>query len=115
MTHSALFRRMTAAATVALVSAPSAMADPADGYFDHHGMMGWGGWFFGPLTLLLVLALLIGAVVVITRLAGSNQGGSNQGGSPGAPQDRSLTILRERFARGEITREEFEAAKKVLD
>ena len=111
MTRSTLPRRTAAAASVALIAAASApvMADPGDGRFDHHGMMGWGGWFFGPLMMVLIVALLVGAVLAIVRLIGSGPGQSS-----GTPPDRSQAIPRERFARGEITREEFEAAKKVL-
>ena len=79
-------------------------------YFDHGEMMGWSGWFYGPMMMVIFFGLLVGAVVLIVRLIGGDQRGDN------APRrDRAHAILRERFAHGEITREEFEAARKVLD
>ena len=98
------------AALPMMLAAGAPQADPADGrYFDHMGMMGWGGWFYGPLMMVVFFALLVGAVLLIVRLLGadSRDGGTGRG-------DGALQILRERFAKGEITREEFEEAKKVL-
>ena len=100
---------MFAALSMSL-AAGAALADPTDGrYFDHMGMMGWGGWFYGPLMMVVFFALLVGAVLLIVRLLGTD---SRDGGT--GPGDRAVQILRERFAKGEITREEFEEAKKVL-
>ena len=92
------------------LTAGAALADPTDGrYFDHMGMMGWGGWFYGPLMMVVFFALLVGAVLLIIRLLD----GDSRDGKTGSG-DTALRILRERFAKGEITREEFEDAKKVL-
>jgi putative membrane protein len=88
-----------------------AQADPGDGrYYDHYGMMGWGGWFYGPVMMLLFFALLVGAVVLVVRLLGSDtlRNGAQQ-------EDRAHAILRERFAKGEITKEEFDTSRKALD
>lgn len=78
--------------------------------FDHGEMMGWGGWFFGPIMMVTFFALLVGAVVLIVRIldTGARGTGADQG-------DRARAILRERFAKGEISKEEYEAAAKVLD
>ena len=69
-------------------------------------MMWWGGgWYsmiFGPLIMILVLALVIIAVVLLVRWAG--------GPWPGAAVQRErspLDLLKERYARGEIDREEY--------
>jgi uncharacterized membrane protein len=51
--------------------------------------------------------LVVWAVMTITRSADR---GTMQGPSRPTPND----ILRERFARGEISEQEFEQAKKVL-
>jgi putative membrane protein len=95
----------------AALMSPAAQAEPSGGrYYDHYGMMGWGGWFYGPVMMLLFFALLVGAVVLVVRLF------SSDALRPGAKQeDRVQAILRERFAKGEITKEEFEASRKVLD
>jgi putative membrane protein len=68
---------------------------------------GWGmtgvGWF----GMMLFWVLVIVAVVFLVR--------SFEGFWPRLPRaDRSLEIARERFAKGELTREEFEAVKKSL-
>jgi putative membrane protein len=71
-------------------------------YFYHGwgmGMMGWG-W----LVSLVVLILLVWMVVKLT----------NQGSSSQSKSDSALNILRERYARGEIDKEEFDAKKKDL-
>ncbi len=103
--------RLTGAAIFAALWAGMAQADPAGiPYAGHYGMMGWSGWIFGPLMMLLFFALLVGAAVLLIRLLGGDLG------RPGAPGgDRAQEILRERFARGEIGREEFEAARAALN
>ena len=99
------------AASTSLMMPLVALADPADGrYYGHYGMMGWGGWFYGLLSLVIFIALVVGAVVLIVKLLG---GGANFAG--GQQHDKALAILRERFARGEITQEEFETTKKALE
>jgi putative membrane protein len=92
-------------------AASVATADPAEGrYYDHYGMMGWGGWIFGPIMMVIFFALLVGAIVVAARLLGGDTY------RPGGTQnDKALSILRERYARGEMTQDEFESAKKVLE
>jgi len=100
------------AVSAALLAAGTALADPADGrVWDYHGMMGWGGWFYGPIMMVIFFALLIGAVVLILRLLGV---GTSSGPASGNGEDRALQILRERFARGEISEEEYRKARDVL-
>jgi putative membrane protein len=69
-----------------------------------------GGWGFGMmLVMLLFLALIIVGVVFVVR--SFSEGGrtpSLHGGS------RALDILDERFARGEIDREEYEERRRTL-
>lgn len=77
-------------------------------------MMGWNGggwgWGFGFISMFLFWALLIVAVVALIRWTTSASGhGWAAGGG-----DRALELLRERYARGEIGREEFEAKKQDL-
>ena len=78
------------------------------GYGPH--MMSWGGgWYgmvFGPLIMILVLAVVIAAAVLLVR----GLGGPWPGMAPphSAPSDRTpLDTLKERYARGEIDREEY--------
>jgi len=75
-------------------------------------MGGWGGlwWPFMLIPLLLwgvFLSLLVWlAVRVISRGRGAAR--------PGAPVDSAEEILRERFARGDISAEEYEESMKAL-
>jgi len=80
-----------------------------------HGHM-WDGWGWGPMIFGPVfMVLLLGGIVVAIVLALRWLGGGPAGGAA-APQagKTPLDILKERFARGEIDKEEFEARKRVL-
>jgi putative membrane protein len=75
-------------------------------------MMGWGGTMFGGLMMLLFWGLIIVLLVLLVR---SLSGGGTQ--SPSQSQHSStaaLDILKERYARGEINKEEYEERKKTL-
>jgi putative membrane protein len=63
---------------------------------------GWGGMWLGPLFMIIPLVLLIVAVVALVRWMGG--GGGNGGGRVRTARD----ILDERYARGEIDREEYQ-------
>ena len=80
-------------------------------------MMGWGGgWYamiLGPLFMILFLAVLVALAVILVRWLG--------GPWPGIypphqlpPANTPLDILKERFARGEIDKAEFEDRRRVL-
>jgi len=73
------------------------------------GMMwGWGYGFFGWLMMLLFWALIIaGAVLVIRWLV-------DQTRSPALGSETALDVLKRRYAKGEITKEQFEAMKRDL-
>jgi putative membrane protein len=75
------------------------------------GSMGWGtGWgLFGALNMVLWWALIILGIIVLARWLFA--GGSRRR-APGG--DRALEVLRERYARGEIDRDEFEKRKHDL-
>lgn len=93
-----------------------AAAAPAEPYAWGPGMMeggGWSGMIFGPLLMILVLAVVIAVAVLLVRLV---SGLWQPSGAPHYPQPgRSpLDILKERFARGEIEKEEFEERRRVL-
>ncbi len=96
---------MSAIGMLAL-SAPIALADSGENY-SMHGM-GAGGWIFGPLMMILMIALIVGVVILVLRWMGIADGSGNR-------RDRAVDILNERFARGEIDPEEFENRKRALD
>ena len=75
---------------------------------------GWPGMFFGPLFMLLLFAGIVIAVAVVIRWLVV---GGSRGADPSLrlPHNTSLDILKERFARGEIDKDEFEERRKVLE
>jgi putative membrane protein len=78
-------------------------------YYGHHMWDGgWGGMFFGPFFMILLLAVVVAAVVLVLRWLGPSPGHHAGGGKT------ALDILKERFARGEIDKEEFEERRRVL-
>ncbi|WP_226893373.1 SHOCT domain-containing protein [Nisaea sediminum] len=92
------------ASAAAVAAAFPANADPADGYGYHPMMM--GGWFMGPFMMLLFVVILIAAALFAAR---------HFSFAPKGDGDKALAILRERFARGEIDKEEFEQRRKLLE
>ncbi len=76
---------------------------------------GWGWMLFGGLTMVLFWGGLIALIVLAVRgLTGSG----NQGRSGELPELRvtpnALEILKTRYAKGEISQEEFEQIRKDL-
>jgi putative membrane protein len=78
-------------------------------------MMGWGGggyaMILGPFLMILFLAVLVALAAILARWLGW----------PGTypphqlpPARTALDILKERFARGEIDKTEFEDRRRVL-
>ncbi|MGE0775682.1 MAG: SHOCT domain-containing protein [Sphingomonadaceae bacterium] len=67
---------------------------------------GWSGMILGPIFMIAVLALVIAAAIFLVRWLG----GSEQH----QPVRTPLVILKERFARGEIDKEEFEERRRIL-
>ena len=112
--------RFVAVAGAALAIVPGvawaqALAD-AERYAWGPHMMWWGGgWamIFGPLFMILFLAVLIAVVVLLVRwLGGPRQGTMPPHHTP--PSRTPLDILKDRFARGEIDKDEFEERRRVL-
>ncbi len=76
------------------------------------GMMGGFGWgWFMPVFGILFLGLIIWAVIALVRGV-SQPGGSDSGSSH---PDSALEVLKKRYARGEIDKEEYEGKKKDLE
>jgi putative membrane protein len=91
-----------AAAIAASLAAVSARAQ-GPGPWQMHDWMGWGwgGMWLGPLFMIALLALLIAGIVALVRWIG---GGSDAGGRVRTARE----ILDERYACGEIDREEYQ-------
>ncbi len=71
-----------------------------------------GGWmFFGPLTMMVIIAAIV--VVVVLKVRGG--AGTGYGAAPHPPPGGTpLDILKERFVRGEIDAAEFEERRQTL-
>jgi putative membrane protein len=86
------------------------------GYNMGPGMMGgWGGggWFGGIFMIIFWILIIVGLVFFIKWLVQSTKGHSSSGGLPDS-SSRALDILKERYARGEINKQEFEEKKRDL-
>ena len=82
-------------------------------YYGSHMMWngGWYGMFFGPLLMIIFIGIAVVVVVLLVRWLG----GSTRGIGSYIPSVRDpLDILKERFACGEIDKQEFEERRKVL-
>lgn len=77
--------------------------------YGHH--MWDGGWFFGPVMMVLVIAAIVALVVLIVRWLGA----SGSGSTPATPEKTPLDVLKHRFARGEIDQKEFEERRRALE
>ena len=72
------------------------------------GMMGgFGFMFLMPVLWLVVVGLIVWGVVAAVRRPG-------EGDRTSRSSDAPLEILKRRYARGEVTKEEFDARKKDL-
>lgn len=108
------------AAAVVLFLCPAAgwaqTPGPEDSYRYGPNMMWGGGWygmFLGPFFMILLLVAVIAAVALASRWFAAPWHGQSSSHHP--PFGRApLDILKERYARGEIDKEEYEERRRVL-
>ena len=83
-----------------------------EGWHMGPGMMGgWGmGWFGGIFMIIFWILILVGLVLVIRWLIQS----TSKKGDIGQRGSRAIDILKERYARGEIDKAQFEDMKRDL-
>jgi putative membrane protein len=80
------------------------------------GMMDWGhwgygmGWFWTIIMVVFWIAVIVGIIFLIRWFVIS----TSAGGRAVRSEDSPLEILKRRYARGEINKEEFEEKKKDL-
>lgn len=79
-----------------------------------HGIWGWGWMIFGSLLMVFFWGGLIALVVLAVRglTGGSQRQRSDR--AEAAPSGNALDIVQIRYAKGEITREEFEQIRDDL-
>ena len=77
------------------------------------GMMGWGlmSWF-GPWGMILFWVLIVLLIVWLVKGLGSSKGST---GAVKPAEESALGILKRRYARGEINKEEYLEKKKDLE
>jgi putative membrane protein len=100
----------TAGAAVFLATVPAGAQERAMGWRWGTHPMFWMGGAWGVVMMLMMLVVwgvVIGAIVLGLRSLVN----------PGRPSrsDQALEILRERYARGEISSQEFEAKRRDLE
>ena len=68
----------------------------------------WGFWWFGPIFMLIFWVLVIVGIVALIKWIGS------QSRIEGRTEESAMDILKKRYAKGEISKEEFEEKKKDI-
>ncbi len=90
-----------------LLMMPTTLLAQQWGRGDYGPHMMWGdGMYFGPIMTLVFIAVIVFIVMSLVRWLSANK--------PESSQSSALDILRERFAKGEIDKEEYEERRKIL-
>ena len=94
-----------------------AQTDGPAGWYHHMGygfghMMGWGWGMYGGIRMILFWILLIAiALFLLRRFSGGWEYPRN---GTSSAQSSALEILKQRYAKGEISKEEYEERKRTL-
>lgn len=110
-----MLRVLKAAMSIMLIVFASgiATAQPAsERDFWWHPAWGWGQMMFGGLMMIVFWGGIIVLIILLVRWIGVGIGDSRDS-APKRP--RALEILQERFARGEIDKQEYEERKQILE
>ncbi len=95
-------------ALISLAAAAQAQVQSEPTYYPHMWGDGWGSMMiFGPLMMFFFIALIVVVVVLAVRWLGGTAVAAPAGRTP-------LDILKERFARGDIDKAEFEERRRTL-
>ena len=95
-----------------LLWATSSLAQPADDWnrWGHMMSWGWGHMMFGGVMMIVFWGGIILLVVLLVRSFGSGK----SGGLNAPPRTTPFDILKERFAKGEIDKKEYDERRKAL-
>jgi putative membrane protein len=85
-------------------------------------MMGnyWGGGYgfmgglFGPLFMIIFWVVIIWAIIAVVRAFTNGHPCGGHREHRGHEEDQAMKTLRDRYAKGEISKEQFEQMKKDL-
>ncbi|MBT4889431.1 MAG: hypothetical protein HON65_07760 [Rhodospirillales bacterium] len=106
-------RILTVSASVLALIPLFALQAYADGFgmMSHHGEdMGWGHMLFGSLMMILLFGGLLFVIAFAVRWINGNSAIKTN-----LTNERTaMDILNERFARGEIEKEDYEERKRIL-
>lgn len=106
--------RLAASLFLSLLVATPALAQEApsrfpDGSYWMHGWHGgWGMTLFGPLFMIFFIGSIVALTIWLVRGAGGYSPPHHRGRDP-------IDILKDRFARGEIDKDEYEERRKILE
>ncbi|MDO8144891.1 MULTISPECIES: SHOCT domain-containing protein [unclassified Isoptericola] len=75
--------------------------------------MGWM-WLVWPLIVVGVVLVVLAVVLAVRSSGNSRGGGQAPPATPGRPPSRAEEILDERYARGELTDEEYQDRRRRL-
>jgi putative membrane protein len=86
-------------------------------YVGHAASLGFWGFGLGWLLTLLFWILIIGLLVALFEGAFGSSGRTSpdQPSTPKRSTDQALAILRERYARGDISQDQFSRMRQDLD
>lgn len=111
--------RSVAASVAGLAMGLAAAGAQAQGHYGYgrgHYGDGWSGsghMLFGGFGMILLLVIVVAVIVLLVRWLGPGAHPS-AGAHYGPPAKTALDILKERFARGEIDKDEFEDRRRTL-
>ena len=91
------------------VAAIAQQPEPWSGYW-HMWPGAWGMWWLMP--FIGLIAVTVCAALLLLRVSGSR--GKELAGPQADPTASAMQILNERFARGDIARQEYEERKRAL-
>ena len=92
----------------------AARAQPSQDHpYGWHGGGDWGHMIFGPLMMLVFVAVVIVVVVLAIRWFGGAGHGATAGSEPHSDKT-PFDILEERHARGQIGQDKFEERRRIL-